>query len=326
MTENSGLATLIGFRPGAVIAALYLATLTSPASRRSMASSLDRVACVVGDSAGLELDGDPDFPPRDRIDWRDLDYPAAVTLRALMVPRWAPATVNRHLAAVRGVVRTARLAGLSPTDQADAVATALSSLPRSPGPSLAGQDVTAGMLRTLFADIAGRPGPVHRRDAAMLAILTMGAVRRSELAACDLDDYADGRLHIRHGKGGRERLVFLHGGGALAVADWLTVRGESSGPLLTTFGRGGTGRMTGHGIWKRLEFLCGRAGVAAFAPHDCRRWAITELLSAGQDVIAVRTLAGHASVDTTSRYDRRGLDAARDAARHLHVPYVAPPR
>lgn len=316
---------LIGFAAGGHLVELYLSTLTSPASRRSMASSLDAVARVAGELDGLELGGDAAFPPREQVDWAGLDFEGAVRLRAAIVPRWSPATVNRHLAAVRGVVRTARLAGMVSAAQADGVGQALRVLPLAPA-AMSGREVTAGMLRTLFTDIASRGGPVHRRDAAMLAILTMGAVRRTELADCDLGDFdaATGRLRIRHGKGGRSRIVFLHGGGVEAVADWLTVRGDQPGPLLVTFGRGGTGRMSGHGIWKRLTFLCRRAGVPVFAPHDCRRWAITELLSAGQDVIAVRTLAGHASVDTTSRYDRRGLDAARDAARHLHVPYVPP--
>lgn len=319
------MASLIGFRPGGALVETYLSTFTSPASARSMRASLDAVAREVAYAEDLEIGADPLFPPRERLDWVNLDYQAAVHLRSLLVGRWSPATVNRHLAAVRGVVRTARLSGLMEPSRADAVSTALTSLPRSSTGPVAGPSVTHGGLKAMFADIADRDGDVHRRDAAMLALLTMCAVRRSELAAADVDDLAGSELVVRHGKGGRQRLVFLHGGALHAVEHWRLVRFDGPGPLLVTFGRGcASDRMTGHGIWKRVTFLADRAGVPRFAPHDCRRWAITELLSAGQDVIAVRDLAGHASVDTTSRYDRRGVEAARQASTHLHIPYVPP--
>ena len=53
---------------------------------------------------------------------------------------------------------------------------------------------------------------------------------------------------------------------------------------------------------------------------------MTALLDAGNDVLAVAGCAGHRSVATTQRYDRRGETAKRDAAATLAVPYVKPGR
>ena len=80
-------------------------------------------------------------------------------------------------------------------------------------------------------------------------------------------------------------------------------------------------RMSTAAVWSRLQTLAKRAGVQQFSPHDLRRSFVGELLDAGADVVTVQALAGHANVQTTARYDRRGERAQRHrpAARPLHA-------
>ena len=164
------------------------------------------------------------------------------------------------------------------------------------------------------------------RDAAIFAVLYIGGIRRSELAGLDVADWTPEppTLRVRHGKGDKERLVPLVGGGAEALGDWLRVRGDRPVGLFLAITRHhqivGSG-MTSHAIYNVLAKRQAEAGVPKLSPHDFRRTFVGDLLDAGVDLSTVQQLAGHASVTTTARYDRRGEAAKRKAVEVLHFPY-----
>jgi integrase len=160
----------------------------------------------------------------------------------------------------------------------------------------------------------------------MLALLRVGGLRRAEVCALELADYTpvDGMLLIR-GKRNKERTAYVANGAALALADWLAVRGNEAGPLFCPVNKGSkviVHRMFPEAVFNMLRKRGEQAGVKDISPHDLRRTFVSDLLDAGADISTVQRLAGHASVTTTARYDRRGEEAKRKAVELLHVPYV----
>ena len=112
----------------------------------------------------------------------------------------------------------------------------------------------------------------------------------------------------------------------LALRAWLTVRGDAEGPLFYSGHKGGhlhEGQgMTPQAVRDVVVRRAKQAGVENVTPHDLRRSFVSDLLDAGADISTVAAMAGHASVQTTARYDRRGEAAKRKAAKALHVPYA----
>ena len=78
--------------------------------------------------------------------------------------------------------------------------------------------------------------------------------------------------------------------------------------------------MRDQSIYRALLKRAAQAEVSAFSPQDLRRTFITRLLEGGADISTVQRLAGHCSVATTQRYDRRSETSRRDLARMLTIP------
>jgi site-specific recombinase XerD len=292
-------------------AAVYLAHL-APGSRRTMINALDTMAGLLTQHRCT----------MQTLDWSALRYQHTTALRTLLADLYAPATANKMLAALRGVLQEAwRLGKMSAEEfrrAADLPSVRGSTLPR-------GRAISRAELTRLFAVCSKDRTTAGRRDAAILAVLYNCGLRRSELVDLDLADYDgdESALTVRSGKGRKARMSYTTDASRKAIEDWLAVRGLSAGALFTPINKSGKvslRRLSDQAVRKLLLKRAVEAGVSHFSPHDLRRTMIGDLLDAGADISTVQRLAGHANVTTTARYDRRGEAAKRRAANLLDVP------
>jgi site-specific recombinase XerD len=288
-------------------AAVYLAAL-APSGRRTMGQALAVVVELLGG-------GDVRCFP-----WASLRYEHAQAVRRVLLERYAPTTANKILSALRGVAREAWRLGL-----VDAETHArIRDVPGVRGSRLpAGREVPMRELAKLFGACA-KAGASGVRDAAALALLYGTGLRRTEAVSLDVEAFDGATVRVL-GKGNKERSVPVGAAVAAALRAWLELRGATPGPLLCPV-RGRTvtlRRMSSQAIMTALLRRAADGSVPHLSPHDLRRSYITGLLRAGADLSTVQRLAGHASVTTTTRYDRRGDDEKAKAVALLHVPYVA---
>ena len=227
------------------------------------------------------------------------------------------------ICALRGVIKSAwRLGQMS----ADQMARACDLEPVTGETLPAGRALSGGEMQALMSACENDTTSAGARDAALIAAMYPGGLRRAEVVSLDLSDYdpVSGSLTVRHGKRNKARVTYISNGAGRAMADWLAARGDGEGPLFMPVDKSGKiiqRRLTTQAIYNFLQKRGEQAGVSDFSPHDLRRTFISDLLDAGADITTVSKLAGHASVVTTARYDRRPEAAKSKAAGLLHLPY-----
>ncbi len=276
--------------------------------------SLETIAEILGGE-----DADPwTFP------WERLTYQHTARVRRAIVERYAPATVNKMLSALRGVLKTAWRLGLMDAETYRRAA-AVENVKARVQPK--GRAVEPDELAELFRVCAEDESPAGRRDAALFAVLYGAGLRRAELCGLDLADFdaLDCAIRVRAGKGRRDRTVYLPAAVCRHLCSWVEVREGEPGPLfcpVRSTGEVPITRLRGEAVWYILKRRMRQAGLAGITPHGFRRAFVSSLLAAGVDLLTVQELVGHADAVTTAKYDRRGDGTKRQATRALRLPAI----
>jgi integrase/recombinase XerC len=241
----------------------------------------------------------------------------------------APATIARRIAALRSIVKAARIYGV--------VAWGLVvECPRvdpdrdTAGPGKEGWRDMLDCAR--LAAESGKAKPI--RDLAIIRLLHDLGLRRGELVALDLADVklTPGRASVAvvgKGKKKKQRLTLPELTRA-AVAEWLDVRpgGRARGPLFVGLGPGASGldRLTPMTVFRVVRDLGKKVDVET-RPHGLRHEAITRALDrTNGDIRKVQRFSRHKDARTVLIYDDNRQDLGGEVAELVAEDYNLDPR
>jgi integrase/recombinase XerD len=294
-------------------AAVYLAQLKQ-SSRRPQKQALDLIASLLTGCTADCL----------TLNWGAIRYQHTAAVRGRLLDQYAPATANRILSALRGVLEQTWLLGEMSAEDYHRAAR----LSPVPGETLpAGRELLVEEIASLIQNCIEDGTPIGIRDAAIISILFGAGLRREEITKLNLDDYdSEGAKLVIRGKRSKQRIAYLGDGALAALMAWFELRGKDAGPLFVPMKRGGTlshgRRLSPQSIYYLLKIRAKKARVKPFTPHDLRRTFVSKLLGAGVDIAIVAKMAGHSNIQTTARYDRRPEETKQRAAKLLQIPYA----
>lgn len=300
------------FNPGNAVnpALLYLAELASKEGRRTMRSKLSRVARLIG--AGTI----------ENCRWEQMrPHDVHAVLLKLESENLAASTLNNYLAALKGVATQAWKEGMLSSETLQRIRAVKSRkscrLPRR-------RSLTMDETAKLLACHRGKTPIVDVRDRAVLTLMLGCGLRRAEVCVLKLGDLdKEGKSISVVGKGNKERTAFLPDAAFERLSEWLDLRGDVPGPLFTLVYRGGhimpKRPLSESAVTLILKERLSSAGQRDATPHDLRRTFATRLIEDGNDLVNVQRAVGHANVQTTARYDRRGESEQKEMAREVRI-------
>ena len=173
--------------------------------------------------------------------------------------------------------------------------------------------LTLDESRRLLSAVDGK----HKeRDYCILCLFLNCGLRVSEMVGLNLPDIHEDCLLI-HGKGNKERMVYLNAASTQALVSWLAVRqGIATAEEEAVFLSARRKRMSVDSIQVMLKKNLLRAGLdpTQYSPHKLRHTAATLMLQNGVDVRTLQEVLGHENLNTTQIYTHIANPALRSAA------------
>jgi integrase/recombinase XerC len=274
-------------RVDAAIERFLMAAGVADSTRRVYAADLREFAEWYGDG------------PVDEIDVRVLSDWIAKLGRARPGGRLSQRTIARKVSALRSFLRFA----LGPSRVPDA--------PFSPRVGRRLPDAPKQReIEAIVASLAGDDA-IALRNQALVELVYSAGLRAAEAVGLDLGDvdFEQELVHVREGKGAKDRVVPLGEVAAHLVARYLQegrpqlARGAENALFLSARGR-------------RLDTSTLRRVVPH--PHRLRHAFATHLLEGGADLRTIQELLGHSSLSTTQMYSHVDAKRLRKVYDHAH--------
>jgi integrase/recombinase XerC len=218
------------------------------------------------------------------IDVRVLADYAADLGRARPGGKLAPTTAARRLSAVRALLRaTLGRAHVPDIPLAARRGRRLPEAPKQPE------------VESLIAGASVDSTPLALRNHALLELVYSAGLRSAEAVGLDLGDvdFEQELVHVRNGKGAKDRIVPLGEEAAYLVGRYL----REARPQLA---RGAVDALFLSARGRRLDTSTLRRLVPH--PHRLRHAFATHLLEGGADLRTIQELLGHSSLSTTQVY------------------------
>jgi len=165
-------------------------------------------------------------------------------------------------------------------------------------------------------------GITDLRDRAMFMLMLRCGLRVQEVAELTVDalEYGRRQIFVFHGKGAKDRVVYMSEDARSALSAYLAKRpSKAKGLFLVQKGPMRGNPLSVRGIQKRIEYYAQKSSLDVSC-HRLRHTMATQLLNADADLATIQDLLGHGQITTTQRYCRvANLKVQRDYYKAMEV-------